>query len=103
MLSEWKQGGKKLTEIRVFHGLNEMSVEAGFPRAAAVVVLPPARQGHDDHSFSPRMASNPPAGLCSADLREADIEKDYVGTKLFGGFNSGQTVVNNECLVAAHL
>jgi hypothetical protein len=45
----------------VIHGLDELTIEAGFLRSATIFFLPPSGQRDDHRRLAPRLLSDPPA------------------------------------------
>src|SRR5690606_4079346 len=82
----------QLLDRRNRNGLDEMGVEARFPRAFPVRRLSPARHGIDRDVSAPGALTNPPARLETVEPRHADVEQDQVRAKVLRDLDGLQSV-----------
>src|SRR5262249_21606560 len=80
--------------------LDEVLVEAGFLRAAAVVLLAPPRHGDDEGAPAPGLLPDAAAGVVAVELRQADVEQHHVGAERLGQLQGLEAVVGRARVVA---
>lgn len=61
-----------LHQVTSVHRLDHVGVEPGLFRAAAVVLLAPARYGDKSEVLAPRLLSNVAAGVVAVEFRPSD-------------------------------
>jgi hypothetical protein len=87
----------------VVHWLDHVSVEPGFFRAAAVLLLTPTGQGHNYQALLPPLFSYPASRFVSVEFGKPDVEQDCVGLELRCRFHCFNAVVGDMGFVAGQL
>ena len=84
------------------HRLDEMAVEAGFLRPAAVLRLAPSRQSDQHHLPSPRLLPESSAHFVTVQSRQADIEEHHIRPEPLRLFDRGFSIVSGMGFMPGH-
>lgn len=80
--------------------LDQMPIETGVGRFAAVFVLAPAGEGDDLHRFAPLFRTQRAARVVAVHHWHADVEQDHRGPEFFGEAEGFLAVVSRLHLIA---
>ena len=83
--------------------LDDVVIEAGLVRAAAILVLAPAGQGDDGGPLQAGLAAEPAADLVAVHAGHADIEQDELGAEVDRLAQGGRPVVGHADLLPGQL
>src|SRR5207237_4813004 len=94
------QIGEQLQQQLGVYWFDEVAVEAGGPRAPAIVLLTPTGQRDDREPLAPRGITQAPADLVAVQPGQPDVQQHGVGRETLGGPQSRPTIVRDVGLVA---